>query len=121
MGITRMRLSFQGDQGTWEYTNGQGEKVLRFGMGRVLPGKFPQRNYFGAQIGSVPGIEYDCLASAAWINEQTLNMEVSITDIYLGGLRISFAFQGEEIGVLMMKQAEWFLDEYNGFAGGRRH
>ena len=75
---------------------------------------------FGEQIGSVPGIEYDCLASAAWIDEQTLNMEVYIMDIYLGGLRISFAFKGEEIGVLMTKQAEWFLDEYNGFAGGKR-
>ncbi len=120
MGITQMRLSFNGDQGTWEYTNAQGDNVLQFGIGRVLSGKFPQRNYFGAQIGVIPGIEYDCLASAAWIDEQTLNMEVAITDIYLGGLRISFAFKGEEISVFMTKQAEWFLDEYNGFAGGKR-
>ena len=125
MGITRMRLSFkgdqgQGDQGRWEYTNGQGDNVLRFGIGRVLPGKFPQRNYFGEQIGAVPCIEYDCLASAAWVDEQTFNMEVYITDIHLGGLRLSFAFKGEEIGVFMTKQAEWFLDEYSGFAGGKR-
>ena len=120
MGITRMRLSFAGDQGTWEYTNGQGDNVLRFGIGRILSGKFPQRNYFGEQIGSFPGIEYDCMASAAWIDEQTLNLEVYITDDYLGGLRISFAFKGEEIGVFMTKQAEWFLDEYEGFAGGKR-
>jgi hypothetical protein len=125
MGITRMRLSFHGDQGqadqgTWEYTNGQGDNQLRFGLGRVLCDKFPQRNYFGEQIGSAPGIEYDCMASAAWIDEQTLNMEVLITDNYLGGLRISFAFKGEEIGVFLTKQAEWFLDEYDGFAGGKR-
>ncbi|NKB70067.1 MAG: serine hydrolase [Candidatus Latescibacteria bacterium] len=120
MGITRMRLSFKDDQGTWEYTNGQGDNMLQFGIGRVLPGKFPQRNYFGEQIGTVPGSQYDCLASAAWIDEQTLNMEVYITDMHLGGLRISFAFKGEEIGVFMTKQAEWFLDEYNGFAGGKR-
>ncbi len=120
MGITRMRLSFQGDQGTWEYTNGQGDNVLQFGVGRVLSGKFPQRSYFGEQIGSVPGIQYDCLASAAWMDGHTLNMEVYITDIYLGGLRLSFAFKGDEIGILMTKQAEWFLDEYDGFAGGKR-
>jgi hypothetical protein len=120
MGITRMRLSFDGDQGAWEYTNGQGDNVLRFGIGRVLADKFPQRNYFGEQIGVVPGLEYDCLASAAWIDEQTFNLEVAITDNYLGGLRISFAFKGEEIGIFMTKQAEWFLDEYSGFAGGRR-
>ncbi len=120
MGITRMRLSFLGDRGTWEYSNDQGDNVLHFGIGRVLPGTFPQRNYFGEQIGSIPGIEYECMASAAWVDEQTLNMEIYITDAYLGGLRISFAFKGEEIGVFMTKQAEWFLDEYNGFAGGKR-
>ena len=120
MGITRMRLFFHGDRGVWEYTNEQGDNVLHFGMGRVLSGKFPQRNYFGPQIGVIPGIEYDCLASAAWVDGQTFNLEVYITDIHLGGLRISFAFKGEEIGIFMTKQAEWFLDEYNGFAGGTR-
>jgi hypothetical protein len=80
---------------------------------------FPQRNYFGEQIGSVPGIEYECLSSAAWVDEQTFNLEVYITDIHLGGLRISFAFKGEEIGVFMTKQAEFFMDEYSGFAGGK--
>lgn len=120
MGITRMCLSLQGDQGTWAYTNAQGDNVLSFGIERVLAGKFPQRNYFGDQIGMIPGLEYDCLASAAWVDEQTLNLEVTITDIYLGGLRVSFVFKGEEIGVFMTKQAEWFLDEYQGFAGGTR-
>ena len=120
MGITRMRLCFEQDQGTWQYTNGQGDNVLRFGIGRVLATKFPQRNYFGEQIGAVPGIEYDCLTSAAWIDERTFNMEVYIADMHLGGLRISFAFKGEDIAVFMTKQAEWFLDEYNGFAGGKR-
>ena len=120
MGITRMRLSFTGDEGAWEYTNGQGDNVLRFGIGRVIAGRFPQRNYFGEQIGVVPGVEYDCQASAAWIDGHTLNMEVLITDMYLGRLMISFAFKGKEIAVFMTKQAEWFLDEYSGFAGGRR-
>ncbi|MBX3010236.1 MAG: serine hydrolase [Caldilineaceae bacterium] len=120
MGITRMRLSFHGDRGTWEYSNDQGDNRLHFGIGQVLPDPFPQRNYFGEQIGVIPGTPYECLASAAWIDAQTLNLEVLITDVYLGGLRISFAFKGAEIGVFMTKQAEWFLDEYNGFAGGQR-
>ncbi len=122
MGISRTRLSFAPglSEGMWEYTNGQGDNELRFGIGRVLPGTFPQRNYCGEQIGSIPGIEYDCLASAAWIDEWTLNVEVYITDIHLGGLRMSFAFKGNEIGVLMTKQAEFFLDDYSGFAGGKR-
>jgi len=47
-----------------------------------------------------------------------LNLEVYITDIHLRGLRISFAFKGDEIGIFMTKQAEFFLDKYTGFAGG---
>lgn len=120
MGITRLRLSFTGDRGTWEYTNAQGDKTLDFGLGRMVSGKFPQTNHFGEQIGVVPGTAYDCLASAAWVDQQTLNLEVYITDIHLGGLRISFGFKRDRIGVFMTKQAEWFLDEYQGFAGGTR-
>ena len=96
------------------------DNVVRFGICRTLEGTFPQRNYFGDQIGVIPGIEYECLASAAWIDDTTLNMEILITDIHLGGLRISFAFKGDEISVFMTKQAEFFMDEYSGFAGGVR-
>jgi len=120
MGITQMSLSFNGEQGAWAYTNSQGDNVLPFGIGRMVAGKFPQRNYFGQQIGVIPGVEYACQASGAWVDEQTLNLEVLITDDYLGGLRITFAFKGDEISVFMTKQAEWFLDEYSGFAGGKR-
>ena len=120
MGITRMRVTLEGDQGTWEYTNGQGDNTLTFGIGRTVTGRFPQRNYFGEQIGVVPGVEYECLASAAWVDDRTLNLEVCITDNHLGRLRASFGYKGEEIGVFMTKQAEWFLDEYSGFAGGRK-
>ncbi len=120
MGIKRTRLCFDGDKGTWDYTNGQGHKILQFGIGHISAGTFPQRNYFGEQIGERPGREYECLASAAWVNDTTLNMEILITDIHLGGLRISFAFKGDDISIFMTKQAEFFMDEYNGFAGGKR-
>ncbi len=120
MGITRTRLTFDDNQGTWEYTNDQGDNVLHFGIGQMVADKFPQRNYFGEQIGTSPGRPYECLASAAWVDEQTLNLEVYITDVYLGGLRVSFAFKGDEVSIFMTKQAEWFLDEYVGFAGGKR-
>ena len=37
MGITRMRLCFEEDEGTWEYTNGQGDNVLRLVSGACCP------------------------------------------------------------------------------------
>lgn len=120
IGITRMRVCLDGDSGRWEYTNGQGDNVVSFGIGKQVAGTFPQRNYFADQIGTRSDNAYDCTASAAWADDRTLNVEVYITDIHLGGLRMSFACKGNEISVFMTKQAEWFLDEYTGWAGGKR-
>ena len=66
----------------------------------------------------VPGDKYRCLASAAWVDPHTLNVLVYVTDHYLGTLKASFGFKGAQVGVLMTKVAEWFLNEYAGFAGG---
>lgn len=118
MGITRMRLSMDNQEGVWEYENATGQKKLRFGIGKTMEGPFPQTNYYMDRIGVESGKPYNCLASAAWVEEHKLNMLVYITDIYLGTLKISFAFKGNEISVFMTKVAEWFLDEYQGFAGG---
>jgi CubicO group peptidase (beta-lactamase class C family) len=118
MGITRMRFRFDGDEGVWEYANAAGEHQLAFGLGRQIAGQFPQPGYSGARIG-IPGDKYRCLASAAWVDPQTLNVLVYVTDHYLGTLKASFGFKGDQVGVLMTKAAEWFLNEYTGFAGGR--
>jgi CubicO group peptidase (beta-lactamase class C family) len=118
MEISKMRLIFEGDEGIWEYKNASGDHQLRFGVGKTIEGPFPEKKYFGERIGSIPGRCYDCLSSAAWVEEHKLNMLVYITDIYLGTLKISFSFKGNEISIYMTKAAEWFLDEYTGFAGG---
>ncbi|NLO36458.1 MAG: serine hydrolase [Clostridiaceae bacterium] len=119
MGITRTRLSFSSDSVLWSYTNAQGDKTLRLGLGRCLAGVFPQLGYFGKQIGVPISRGYDCLASAAWVEPHKLNLLVYITDDYFGTLKVSMAYQGDQIAGYMTKVAEWFLDEYQGFAGGR--
>jgi CubicO group peptidase (beta-lactamase class C family) len=118
MGISRMRLIFDGEGGIWEYENASGHHQLKFGVGKTIVDSFPEKSYFGEKIGTALGRGYDCLSSAAWVEEHKLNMLVYITDIYLGTLKISFSFKGNEISIYMTKVAEWFLDEYMGFAGG---
>ncbi len=118
MGITQTRFTFEGSRGVWEYENAQGRKRLAFGIGTYAAGKFPQEGYFGEQIGVASPELYDCLASGAWAQENKLNLIVYITDIYLGTLRVTVTFKGDEIALWMTKVAEWFLDEYEGFAGG---
>lgn len=39
-------------------------------------------------------------------------------DTYFGRLKIDFGFEGKGIGIKMVKTAEDFLKEYEGFAGG---
>jgi CubicO group peptidase (beta-lactamase class C family) len=122
MGISWLRFTLEGDEGRLAYRNASGDKVLRFGIGRQVAGVFPETHYSGRRIGVPSGRPYDCLASAAWVEEHKLNLLVYITDAYLGTLKATFAFRGDRIAVYMTKVAEWFLDEYQGFAGGRtRH
>ncbi|NLC69010.1 MAG: serine hydrolase [Clostridiaceae bacterium] len=118
MKISRMRLIFKGDAGIWEYENATGHHELKFGIGKKAEGTFPETHYYGERIGIPAGRGYNCLASAAWVEEHKLNMLVYITDYYLGTLKATFAFKGNEISIYMTKVAEWFLDEYVGFAGG---
>jgi len=118
MRISKMRLIFNGDEGIWEYENASGHHQLKFGIGKKVSDTFPEKNYFGERIGTPWGRGYKCLSSAAWVEEHKLNMLVYITDIYLGTLKITFSFKGDEISIYMIKAAEWFLEEYSGFAGG---
>ena len=122
MKLLRMRLLFEDDEGIWEYENASGVHRLKFGLGKILEESFPETKYFGGQIGISADRCYDCISSAAWVEQHKLNMFVYITDIHLGSLKITFSFKdnGNEISVLMVKAAEWFLDEYVGFAGGIR-
>ena len=48
-----------------------------------------------------------------------LRIRVQIIDIYFGNLNIEISFKDDEIGVCMIKNAEAFLDEYEGYAIGK--
>lgn len=118
MGIEKMRLTFEKDACIWEYKNLSGHHQLKLGMGKKISQVFPDEGYFGEKIGTPQGKGYDCLASAAWVEEHKLDVLIYITDDYLGSLRVSFSFKNDEIAIYMVKAAEWFLDEYMGIAGG---
>lgn len=120
MKISRLRFSFQDDEGLWEYENDTGLHQLGFGLGMNKATVFPQTNYYGEQIGEEKGEGYHCLVSGAWVEEHKLNLLVYITDDHLGTARMTFSFKDDQITVRMIKAAEWFLDEYMGFASGYR-
>ena len=120
MGITDLCITWDNDgNAVMKYTNDQGIKELKFGIGKAVIDEFPQDGYFGDTIGKDGGRRYRCISSGAWTTENTLHIKADLIDDYFGNLSIILSFKGDEIGVYMQPHAEWFLMEYNGFAGGK--
>ena len=118
MGMKRVRFDFNGDEGAMTYENATGEHTLRFGMCKNVRQNFPEI-YSGRQLGVKADKGYDCHASAAWTMPDTLMIHCYITDIHLGQLRMAAVFKGNTLTLQGIKHAEWFLDEYEGFASGK--
>jgi len=118
MGITELTFTFDENGGCFNYTNSQGNNSICFGFGSNVQGLFPQTNYYGRRIGECPGDKYRCFASAGWVEPHKLTLRVLICDKYFGNITAVFSFIDDTVSVLMLKTAEWFLDEYHGFACG---
>ena len=121
MGITKFRLVFDNDGGKFEYTNAQGDKVIPFGRCKNVFAPFPQEGY-ADEVGTVESkdVYYDRASSAAWVEEKKLYIKVQIIDKYFGNMGITIGFRDDVCGIYMNKIAEDFLNEYRGFAGGKR-
>ena len=121
MGIEYIKFDFKEDTGTMSYKNAQGEKCLKFGICKNEFSKFPEMGYPNMTAAvSEEGNMYGCAASADWIEEKKLRIKVQIIDKYYGNISMVFSFKDDRISVYMEKHAEAFLNEYNGFAEGRR-
>ncbi len=121
MNIEFVRFNFEGEKGTLTYKNLQGEKKLYFKMCENEFFKFPQSDY-SDMIGtfSCPGNLYDCACSGAWTEENKLKLKVQIIDKYFGTICMTFGFKDERVEIYMTKNAEAFLNEYQGYATGRK-
>lgn len=118
MNIESFRLRFKDNGGIFEYRKDGEMKEIPFGMCENIGGVFPEEGY-SDDIGGkyAPGNFYKCFASAAWIEEEKLNIKVHIVDKYFAQLNIVIGFKGNEAGIYMNRSAENFLKEYSGYAG----
>lgn len=119
MGITSVSFTFDGKSGRMIYENAQGCKQLPFGLGYNEFCKFPQEDC-ADMVGAVPvkGHKYDCAVSGEWTEERKLLLKVQIIDKYFANLCMEFSFEGSKISLIMNKNAESFLEEYQGYACG---
>ena len=118
LGFKTLRFDFSGDTGKMCYTTERGEHELSFGIGKQVITSFPETHYSGEQIGVPVGRGYRCAVSAAWDEKQCLGLYCYIIDDYFGTLKMNFSFKGNCLTLTSSKVAEWFLDEYVGFASG---
>ncbi len=108
----------QASQGHLHYENKTGRHTLHFGFGHQVKQEFPEVHYYGKRIGIPLGKGYECHASAGWVLDNSLLVICYLTDDYFGTLKMNFVFDRNSVTVLMRKSAEWFLDDYVGFASG---
>ena len=120
MCIKTVRFELNGNKGVLYYNTDRGAKQLDFAFGQYEEGEFPENHYSGKRINHPKGSGYHCMTAAGWTEPHKLVLRCYIIDDYFGNLTATFAFKGKQIGVRMMKTAENFLNEYEGFAGGER-
>lgn len=105
LGLSWVRFSFHGDRGVFEYINREGKYELNFGLGIHISQKFPE-------------INYNCITSAAWTDDNSLLIYSYIIDDCLATLKINVIFTDDSITIYMSKFAEQFLENYSGCASG---
>lgn len=118
MGLRRACFTFGEGEGAWTYENKTGRHTLRFGLGGFVRQPFPETHYHGKTMQQPLGRGYDSLASAAWVDEETLRLCCYATDWYMGTLKMNFVFQADRITIHGMKFAEMFFEAYEGYAAG---
>ena len=117
MGITKFSFVFKDKTtGEFRYTNGQGDKVIPFGVNHNVFGQFPQLGYsreFGG-MKTTDGFTYRDAASCAWLEDKKLLLYVQIIDEYFGNMSAIFSFKDNYASALFTRAAENFLTEYEG-------
>ena len=93
-------------------------KKIPFGWNRYETGTFPETHYYDKQVDTPACRELDMMAAASWIEPQKLLLRVYITDTSFGNCFMTFGFKGDEVGIMLNKRAEFFMDDYVGYAGG---
>jgi len=118
MQISELTVHLNENGGVLVWRNPRGEKRLPFHFGEYIPTTFPETHFNGERLGVPANREFEALACGAWVSEHTLSIHCCIIDIYFGNITIALSFKNNQIAVSMHKTAQFFLKEYQGFAGG---
>lgn len=118
MGISAVKLTLDGENSALSLETPRGEKVLKFGIGSYVESTFPETHYSGEVFTRPANREYRCTGCGAWVSEHQFAVRMYVIDDYLGNLTVTLGFRGDQLGLRMYRNAENFLEEYEGCAGG---
>jgi len=120
MGIESFRIDFTENGGTVYLHTDRGDKLFPFGNEMYTDTFFPEKHYYGERIGAPADREFRCLNVGAWKDEHTFALRTYVIDICFGNMTALFTFDGDDVKLKITKTAEFFLDEYEGEAAGKR-
>lgn len=118
MQISELSLHLEENCGRLHYRNSRGDKEIVFGIGECISDTFPETHFHGEILGESVNREFRSVNSGAWVEENKFVIRCDIIDMYVGNLTITLCFKGDEVALSMYKNAQFFLKEYDGYAGG---
>ena len=93
-------------------------KRLEFAIGKERVTLFPEA-YSGKRLfDPTARMRYRCSVLGEWCEERTLRLSVYAEDIFVGNLTMHFSFLGDRIAIKMSKNAQFFFDDFVGYAYG---
>ncbi len=120
MGIESFEINFTDEGGEVCYHTNRGDKHFKFGAASYEDTFFPENHYYGNRIGVPADREFRCLNAGVWQDEKTFALRTYVIDVCFGNVWAVFTFDGDAVKLKMKKSAEFFLDEYEGEAEGKR-
>lgn len=120
MGWKWVQFDFTGEGGVLRYENERGVKKIPFGLGEFVTATFPETHYYDKRVGVPSGREPNAAFIGNWTENKKLLIRCYLLDTNIANCFMTFAFKGDEIGVMLHKMAEWCISEYSGFAGGEK-
>ena len=120
LGWKWFKFDFNENDGVITYENNRGVKKISFGLNSLRQGTFPETHYYDMQVGVPANRELNCLADLSWTEEKKILLRVYVTDTNLGSCFMTFGFKDDEVGIMLNKRAEFFMEDYVGYAGGKR-
>lgn len=120
LGWKWFKFDFNKNNGTFVYENKRGVKKIFFGLNSLQKGTFPETHYYDRQVGVPANREFDCLADLSWTESKKILLRVYVTDTNFGSCFMTFGFKNDEVGLMLNRRAEFFMDDYSGYAGGKK-